>query len=109
MSGWVPGGVTVRLRVVSPIGMGMRAATRLSRLAGDYPCNVRLRHGPVWADAKDILALMSLGVDAGSTLSIETSGNKADKAARMIAWMVGNSYDGETVRAGMDQSGNARD
>jgi len=71
---------TARLKVDSPYGLHMRAAAMISRIAERYHSQLLIGYGPVRADARSLLALISLGIAGGSEIEASASGPDADAA-----------------------------
>ncbi|GHD62527.1 HPr family phosphocarrier protein [Jeongeupia chitinilytica] len=55
-------------------GLHTRPAARLVLLARQYAASIRVRAGERSADARQLLALMRLGVGRGDTLHIDVDG-----------------------------------
>ena len=73
------------VRVALKEGLHLRPLTRVSQVAGRFPCEVRLIRGDRVADAKAMLDLMGLGAGEGDELVVEAEGERADEAADAVA------------------------
>jgi phosphotransferase system HPr (HPr) family protein len=72
-----------RLRIRNPSGLHARPAALFVRSAGVYRASIRVSNttrgtGP--ADAKSILAILSLGVSRGHEVELSAEGDDADEA-----------------------------
>ena len=70
--------------VQDPNGMHARPAGRLATVAKQFLSDVRVRTEEKEADAKRLLALMSLGAKAGTCLTFTVSGEDEEHAAAQL-------------------------
>ena len=67
------------------LGLHLRPAVLLAKLAQRYACQVTLALGQAAADAKSMIELASLGVNHRDVLRVTTAGADADAAMAAIA------------------------
>ncbi|MFT9393711.1 HPr family phosphocarrier protein [Bifidobacterium sp.] len=70
--------------ITDSVGIHARPAGQLVKLTQQYDSDVTLDLSGKTADAKHILAVMSLGVGKGNELTVTIAGNDEDEAARQI-------------------------
>ena len=72
--------------VINELGLHLRASSKLSQLAGKFPCEVWLSRNNKRVNAKSVLGVTMLAAGKGTEVLIETSGDKEDEAlAALIA------------------------
>ena len=74
----------MRLPLTNGSGLHARAASQLVMLARRFQAEVLVELNARKADAKSLLALMLLGADGGSEVTVTVSGEDATKAADEI-------------------------
>ncbi|MDA8194897.1 MAG: HPr family phosphocarrier protein [Thermaerobacter sp.] len=72
--------VTIR----NPTGLHARPASTLVQLAKSFQSEITLSHGDKAANAKSILAVLSLGATQGTCIRIATQGPDAEPALRAV-------------------------
>jgi phosphotransferase system HPr (HPr) family protein len=70
--------------VILQAALHARPAGQLARLAAGFQSAVLLEHDDRTADARGILAVMSLGATAGSAVTIRAEGPDAEPAVQAI-------------------------
>ncbi len=66
--------------ISNKLGLHARASAKLTKLAGSFPCEVWLSRGERRVNAKSIMGVMMLAAGLGSTIEIETSGEREQDA-----------------------------
>lgn len=69
--------------VTHPVGLHARPAAEFVKTAGKFPCNItvcNLTTAGKTVNAKSILSVLTLGVQQGHTIRIETDGEKEEEA-----------------------------
>ncbi|MCD8038523.1 MAG: HPr family phosphocarrier protein [Lachnospiraceae bacterium] len=66
------------------MGIHARPAGELVKAASAFPCDIRLALNGREADAKRIMAVMSLGAKRGAELTVRTDGDREDEAAAAL-------------------------
>lgn len=80
--------------IINRLGLHARASSRLTQLASTFPCEVWISRAGRRVNAKSIMGVMMLAAAKGSTVHIETNGEKEQEAMDAIIGLI-NSYFGE--------------
>ena len=80
--------------IINKLGLHARASSKLTQLASTFPCEVWLSRAGRRVNAKSIMGVMMLAAAKGSTINIETSGEKERDAMDAIVALI-NDYFGE--------------
>lgn len=80
--------------IINKLGLHARASARLTQLASQYPCEVWLSRNGRRINAKSIMGVMMLAAGKGSTINIETDGDREQEAMEAIVALI-NNYFGE--------------
>lgn len=81
-------------QIINKLGLHARASAKLTQLASQYPCEVWLSRNGRRVNAKSIMGVMMLAAAKGSTINIETSGEKEQEAMTALVALI-NDYFGE--------------
>ena len=81
-------------QIINKLGLHARASSKLTQLASTFPCEVWLSRAGRRVNAKSIMGVMMLAAAKGSTINIETSGEKERDAMDAIVALI-NDYFGE--------------
>ncbi len=79
------------ITVQHPVGLHARPAAVFVRLASSFPATINISKtggGTKRANAKSILAVLSLGVNQGDQIAIDTEGEQADEALKALIELV---------------------
>ncbi|MDO8250009.1 MAG: HPr family phosphocarrier protein [Rhodoferax sp.] len=74
------------------LGLHARASAKLTKLAGSYPCEVWMARGERRVNAKSIMGVMMLAAGMGSTVEIETSGEREQDAMEALLALVADKF-----------------
>lgn len=78
------------------LGLHARAAAKLTKLAGGYPCEIWLARGERRVNAKSIMGVMMLAAGMGSTIDIDIDGEREQEAMQaLLALIAGKFGEGE--------------
>ena len=80
--------------IINKLGLHARASSKLTHLASTFPCEVWMSRAGRRVNAKSIMGVMMLAAAKGSTINIETSGEKEREAMDAIVALI-NDYFGE--------------
>ncbi|MBI5108159.1 MAG: HPr family phosphocarrier protein [Rhodocyclales bacterium] len=78
--------------IVNKLGLHARASAKLTQLAGSFPCEVWMERGTRRINAKSIMGVMMLAAGKGSTVTIDTEGDRADEALLAMLALIGNRF-----------------
>ena len=80
------------LRIVNEKGLHARASAKLTQLAGSFPCEVWMERGSRRINAKSIMGVMMLAAGKGSTVIIDTAGERAEEAAAALQALIAGKF-----------------
>ncbi|BEI36149.1 HPr family phosphocarrier protein [Polynucleobacter sp. HIN6] len=80
------------IEIINKLGLHARASAKLSQLASEYPCEVFMSKNGRRINAKSIMGVMMLAAGMGSTVSIETVGEKEDEALKKICELIQDRF-----------------
>ena len=87
---------SVEIKISNKLGLHARASAKLSQLAGEFPCEVYLARDGRQVNAKSIMGVMMLAAGLGSTVTLETIGDRADEALLALQALINNRlWEGE--------------
>lgn len=78
--------------IVNKLGLHARASAKLCQLAGSFPCEVWMERGSRRINAKSIMGVMMLAAGKGSTVVVDTEGERADEALEALLAMIANKF-----------------
>ena len=78
--------------IINKLGLHARASAKLTQLASSYPCEVWLERNGRRVNAKSIMGVMMLAAAKGSTITIDTDGDDADKALRDLQDLIADRF-----------------
>ncbi|HTJ96319.1 MAG TPA: HPr family phosphocarrier protein [Rhodocyclaceae bacterium] len=84
----------LEVEIINKLGLHARASAKLTQLAGSFPCEVWMERNGRRINAKSIMGVMMLAAGKGSTVTIDTSGEKEQEAMDAIVALI-NDYFGE--------------
>lgn len=80
--------------IINKLGLHARASAKLTQLASQFPCEVWLSRNTRRINAKSIMGVMMLAAAKGSTITVETIGEKEHEAMTAILALI-SDYFGE--------------
>ncbi len=78
--------------IVNKLGLHARASARLTKLAGDFPCEVSLSKGSRRVNAKSIRGVLMLAAGHGATVEIETLGDREQEAMQALLALIADRF-----------------
>jgi phosphocarrier protein len=78
--------------IINKLGLHARASAKFTQLASQFPCEVWLTRNGRRVNAKSIMGVMMLAAAKGSTISIETDGDKEQDAMTALQELIGNYF-----------------
>ena len=82
----------IEAEIINKLGLHARASAKLTQLAGSFPCEVWMERGSRRINAKSIMGVMMLAAGKGSTVIIDTEGERAEEAAQTILDLINNMF-----------------
>lgn len=96
--------VTRAVVIENPQGLHARPAELFARLALKYESHIEVIRDDQRVDGKSILDILTLGVQPGTTLTLEAHGRDAQEAIDALVRLVENHFDCSDT-AGQEQPG----
>ena len=81
-------------QIINKLGLHARASAKLTQLASQFPREVWLSRNGKRINAKSIMGVMMLAAAKGSTVAIETNGEREQEAMQALLALI-NDYFGE--------------
>lgn len=79
-------------KINNKIGLHLRAAGELVKVAAQFTSNITVYNGDQWANGKSILGLASLAAARGALLRIEIDGPDDEAARRALETLFDNNF-----------------
>ena len=84
--------IKITTTISNKLGMHARASAKLTKLAGSFPCEVWLARGERRVNAKSIMGVMMLAAGIGSSVDIETSGEREQEASDALLALIADKF-----------------
>ncbi len=78
--------------ISNKLGLHARASAKLTKLAGSFPCDVFMSRGERRINAKSIMGVMMLAAGMGTTVEIETSGEREQEAMEALLALIADKF-----------------
>ncbi|NMM18578.1 MAG: HPr family phosphocarrier protein [Rhodoferax sp.] len=78
--------------ISNKLGLHARASAKLTKMAGSYPCEVWMAKGERRVNAKSIMGVMMLAAGIGSTVEVETSGEREQEALEALLALIADKF-----------------
>jgi phosphocarrier protein HPr len=78
--------------ISNKLGLHARASAKLTKLAGSFPCEVWLSRGERRVNAKSIMGVMMLAAGLGSTIEVETAGEREQDAQDALLALIADKF-----------------
>jgi phosphocarrier protein len=78
--------------IINKLGLHARASAKLTQLASQYPCEVWLSRNGRRVNAKSIMGVMMLAAAKGTTINIETNGEKEQEAMTALVALIADYF-----------------
>ncbi len=82
----------IDIEIINKLGLHARASAKLSQLASEYPCEVFMSKNGRRINAKSIMGVMMLAAGMGSSVTIETVGEKEDEALKKLCELIDDRF-----------------
>jgi phosphocarrier protein HPr len=83
---------TATTTIINKLGLHARASAKLTKLAGSFPCEVWVTKGERRVNAKSIMGVMMLAAGMGSTVVIDTEGERAQEALDALLSLIADRF-----------------
>ena len=84
--------IKTTLTISNKLGLHVRAAAKLTKLAGSFKCEVFLSRGSRRVNAKSIMGVMMLAAGLGTTVELETDGVDEQQATQAITDLIHDKF-----------------
>jgi phosphocarrier protein len=78
--------------ITNKLGLHARASAKLTQLAGSFPCEIWMERGSRRINAKSIMGVMMLAAGKGSTVTIDTEGERAEEAMQAMLKLIADKF-----------------
>ncbi|MBV8618928.1 MAG: HPr family phosphocarrier protein [Curvibacter sp.] len=78
--------------ISNKLGLHARASAKLTKLAGSFPCEVWISKGERRVNAKSIMGVMMLAAGIGSTVTLETDGDREQDAMDALLALIADKF-----------------
>jgi phosphocarrier protein HPr len=78
--------------ISNKLGLHARASAKLTKLAGSFPCEVWLSRGERRVNAKSIMGVMMLAAGLGSTVEVDTHGEREQDAMDALLALISDKF-----------------
>ena len=78
--------------ISNKLGLHARASAKLTKLAASFPCDIWLSRGERRVNAKSIMGVMMLAAGLGSTIEIETLGEREEEALSALLALIADKF-----------------
>jgi phosphocarrier protein len=82
----------IEAEITNKLGLHARASAKLTQLAGSFPCEVWMERGSRRINAKSIMGVMMLAAGKGSSVIIDTEGERAEEALQAMLALIANKF-----------------
>jgi phosphocarrier protein len=80
------------IKIINKLGLHARASAKLSQLAAEFPCEILLSRNGRQINAKSIMGVMMLAAGIGSTVILETVGDKEEEAMQALTALINDRF-----------------
>ena len=84
--------IKITTTISNRLGLHARASAKLTKLAGGYPCEVWMSRGERRVNAKSIMGVMMLAAGIGTTVEIETNGEREQEAVDALLALIADKF-----------------
>ncbi|QDL56337.1 HPr family phosphocarrier protein [Rhodoferax aquaticus] len=78
--------------IINKLGLHARASAKLTKLAGSFPCEVWISKGERRVNAKSIMGVMMLAAGIGSTVTLDTEGEREQEAMDAMLALIADRF-----------------
>ena len=78
--------------IINKLGLHARASAKLTKLAGSFPCEVWIAKGERRVNAKSIMGVMMLAAGMGSTVTLDTAGEREQEAMDALLALIADRF-----------------
>ena len=80
------------ITIINKLGLHLRASSKLSQTATQFPCEVWLTRGTKRINAKSVLGVTMLAAGPGTEIEIECQGDREEEAMTAIRQLIDDKF-----------------
>jgi phosphocarrier protein HPr len=80
------------LRIINPLGLHARAASKFVNVAKSFQAEVQLSKGTESVDGKRIMSVMLLAAPVGSDVELSVQGKDAEEAFNALCHLINDGF-----------------
>ncbi len=80
------------IEIINKLGLHARASAKLTQLAGSFPCEVWMERNKRRINAKSIMGVMMLAAGKGSTVTVDTAGEREEEALAALLALITDRF-----------------
>ncbi len=80
------------IEIINKLGLHARASAKLTQLAGSFPCEVWMERNNRRINAKSIMGVMMLAAGKGSTVTVDTEGERDEEALAALLALIADRF-----------------
>lgn len=84
--------ISATTTISNKLGLHARASAKLTKLAGSFPCEIWISKGERRVNAKSIMGVMMLAAGLGSTVELETDGQREQEAMDALLALIHDKF-----------------
>ena len=84
--------IKTKITISNKLGLHARASAKLTKLAGQFPCDIFISKGARRVNAKSIMGVMMLAAGIGTEISIETDGADEQQAMEALLALINEKF-----------------
>ena len=73
-----------KIKIINKLGLHARASSKITELANNFKCDIKIKKGSEEADAKNMMDILMLSANYNSKVDIIFSGSDEKKASNEI-------------------------
>ena len=78
--------------ISNKLGLHARTSSKLTKLAGRFPCDVFMSRGERRINAKSIMGVMMLAAGMGTEVEVETNGEREQEAMDALLALIADKF-----------------
>lgn len=87
----------INIKIINKHGLHARPAVKFVQLTSKFSSQIQICKYDNCADAKNILKVLSLGIDYGDTITLKIDGNDEDEALKDLIHLLQNVLPSEDI------------
>ncbi|NCV28351.1 MAG: HPr family phosphocarrier protein [Nitrosomonadales bacterium] len=81
-----------KIKIINKLGLHARASSKLTELANNFKCDIKIKKGSEEADAKNMMDILMLSIGIHDSFTIKISGVDEKKALESIEKLINNLF-----------------